>query len=119
MPRGQGDERLHGEIELGAKSASDCSWDNANAVGGKRKDSREIRTVHVWRLRTSLHFDAIADSPRKTSFRFDAGVFDKTGFILAFYDNVSLGKSLLDIPAHHPAPDQHVAWAICVQQRRA
>src|SRR2546429_7619108 len=112
-------------------------WRNPHAANRKvvlRGESeiasrcRLVRSRHTWtvrisrlslRLRTSLHFDAIADSPRKTSFRFDAGVFDKTGFILAFYDNVSLGKSLLDIPAHHPAPDQHVAWAICVQQRRA
>src|SRR5437667_9090780 len=96
MPCCQCDKRLHGEIELGAESAPDCGWDNANAVSRERKDGGEVGTIHVWRLRTSLDFHSIADSPRKTSLRFDAGMLDETGFILAFHDHVGLGKSLLD-----------------------
>ncbi len=112
MPCGQCDEWLHGEIELGAKPASDCRWDNTNVISGKRKDGREIGAIHVRRLRTSLYFDAIADSPRKTSFWFDARVFDETGFILAFHYHVGLGKGLLDISTHHTAANQHVAGSI-------
>src|SRR6266850_7503082 len=106
MPSGDGQERLHGEIELRAKSSAHGCRNNTNRVLGDSQDCSNILAIGVRRLRARLNFDAVTDAPGEPRFRLDISVLDESGFKMILDDNIGARQSGIDVAVNDASTHQ-------------
>ena len=112
FPRRQRDKRLHREIELRSKSSAHRRRNNSNLLGRNPQNLRDIRAIHVRRLRARLNLDRIPDASRESRLGLDVGVLHKSSFVHALDHNLCLCQRLVHIPADHAPADQNVVVAL-------
>ena len=116
-PARYGQQGLHRDIELAAKTATTSRGDDAHALLCKAKHPRHLVPVHVGRLRAGKDLHALADATGIARLGLDIGVLDKTGLEAAFSHMSGNENGLIGIAFLHEAARQHIIRFEIMQRR--
>ena len=117
-PRGERNEGLHRQVELGAETAADRSRQYSHLLGRNPENLGDAVAIHIGRLGAGLDLDAIADAAGETRLGLDIGVLDKARLKNSVDDDVAVLQTRFDVAAHDPADGEHVVGAMRMEARR-